>query len=77
MGKKDSPEQYRYDKIAENLEIFVEDISTLFIFEGQKEKDIEEDMKVLKKAIKNLKNGKAHKVLDMEKFNDYLDEYST
>ena len=72
MGK-----QYRYDKIAENLEIFVEDISTLFIFEGQKEKDIEEDMKVLKKAIKNLKNGKAHKVLDMEKFNDYLDEYST
>ena len=77
MGKKDSPEQYRYDKIAENLEIFVEDISTLFIFEGQKEKDIEEDMKVLKKAIKNLKNGKAYKVLDMEKFNDYLDEYST
>lgn len=75
MGKKDSPEQYRYDKIAENLEIFVEDISTLFIFEGQKEKDIEEDMKVLKKAIKNLKNGKAHKVLDMDKYEEYLELY--
>nr|DAS02473.1 MAG TPA: hypothetical protein [Caudoviricetes sp.] len=75
MGKKDSPEQYRYDKIAKNLEIFVEDISTLFIFEGQKEKDIEEDMKVLKKAIKNLKNGKAHKVLDMDKYEEYLELY--
>ena len=58
MGKgNNSKDQARYDSIASNLEVFVDDISTLFIFEGQKEKDIEEATKVLKKAIKHLKNG--------------------
>lgn len=77
MGKgNNSKDQARYDSIASNLEVFVDDISTLFIFEGQKEKDIEEATKVLKKAIKHLKNGKPEKVLNMEKFEEYVDMYA-
>lgn len=76
MGKGSSRDQARYDSIASNLEVFVDDISTLFIFEGQKEKDIEEATKVLKKAIKHLKNGKPEKVLNMEKFEEYVDTYA-
>ena len=76
MGKVNSKDQARYDSIASNLEVFVDDISTLFIFEGQKEKDIEEATKVLKKAIKHLKNGKPEKVLNMEKFEEYVELYS-
>jgi hypothetical protein len=76
MGKNNNRDQARYDSIASNLEVFVDDISTLFIFEGQKEKDIEEATKVLKKAIKHLKNGKPEKVLNMEKFEEYVEQYS-
>ena len=76
MGKDNNRDQARYDSIASNLEVFVDDISTLFIFEGQKEKDIEEATKVLKKAIKHLKNGKPEKVLNMEKFEEYVDMYA-
>lgn len=76
MGKNGNRDQARYDSIASNLEVFVDDISTLFIFEGQKEKDIEEATKVLKKAIKHLKNGKPEKVLNMEKFEEYVDMYA-
>lgn len=76
MGKGNSRDQARYDSIASNLEVFVDDISTLFIFEGQKEKDIEEATKVLKKAIKHLKNGKPEKVLNMEKFEEYVEMYA-
>lgn len=76
MGKSNSKDQARYDSIASNLEVFVDDISTLFIFEGQQEKDIEEATKVLKKAIKHLKNGKPEKVLNMEKFEEYVDTYA-
>lgn len=76
MGKNGNRDQARYDSIASNLEVFVDDISTLFIFEGQKEKDIEEATKVLKKAIKHLKNGKPEKVLNMEKFEEYVELYS-
>jgi hypothetical protein len=76
MGKNGNRDQARYDSIASNLEVFVDDISTLFIFEGQKEKDIEEATKVLKKAIKHLKNGKPEKVLNMEKFEEYVEQYS-
>lgn len=77
MGKSNDKNQVRYDSIASNLEVFVDDISTLFIFEGQKEKDIEESVKVLKKAIKHLKNGKPEKVLNMEKFNEYVETYES
>lgn len=76
MGKGNSKDQARYDSIASNLEVFVDDISTLFIFEGQREKDIEEATKVLKKAIKHLKNGKPEKVLNMEKFEEYVEMYA-
>lgn len=76
MGKSNNRDQARYYSIASNLEVFVDDISTLFIFEGQKEKDIEEATKVLKKAIKHLKNGKPEKVLNMEKFEEYVEQYS-
>lgn len=76
MGKNGNRDQARYDSIASNLEVFVDDISTLFIFEGQKEKDIEEATKVLKKAIKHLKKGKPEKVLNMEKFEEYVEQYS-
>jgi len=76
MGKNGNRDQARYDSIASNLEVFVDDISTLFIFEGQKEKDIEEATKVLKKAIKHLKNGKPEKVLNMEKFEEYVEMYA-
>ena len=76
MGKNGNRDQARYDSIASNLEVFVDDISTLFIFEGQREKDIEEATKVLKKAIKHLKNGKPEKVLNMEKFEEYVELYS-
>lgn len=77
MGKSHDKNQVRYDSIASNLEVFLDDISTLFIFEGQKEKDIEESVKVLKKAIKHLKNGKPEKVLNMEKFEDYVETYES
>ena len=76
MGKNGNRDQARYDSIASNLEVFVDDISTLFIFEGQKEKDIDEATKVLKKAIKHLKNGKPEKVLNMEKFEEYVEMYA-
>lgn len=75
MSKITSKEQSNYDRIADNLDIFVNDVATLFIFEGRKEKDVNEAIKTLKKAVKHLRNGKPEKVFDMDKYEELLDYY--
>jgi len=75
MSKNSSKDQFNYDNIADNLDMFVNDVATLFIFEGRSEKEVEESMKVLKKAIKHLRNGKPEKVLDMDKYEEAMSAY--
>ena len=70
MSKISSKDQFNYDNIADNLDMFVNDVATLFIFGGRSEKEVDESMKVLKKAIKHLRNGKPEKVLDMDKYEE-------
>lgn len=67
--------QFEFDRIADNLEVFIEDVQNLFIFEGTTEEEIKEAIKTCKKGIKHLRNGKPEKVLDMDKYYEYKSKY--
>lgn len=64
--------QERNNEVADHLESYVEAITTLFILEGKDAEEVENACKVIKKAVKNLRNGKPEKVYDEEEFEKYM-----
>ena len=83
MGKKKNKNNYNnyygegmYNQeknlqIAEHLEAYLDASENLFIFEGKKEADVKDAVKVIRKAIKNLKEGKPEKVFNEERFEEF------
>lgn len=68
--------QTRNNEIADHLEAYVDAVENLFILEGKKESEVEEAVKTVRKACKNLREGKPEKVFDEERFHELLDEGS-
>lgn len=78
MGKKKKQKKYfmdesiysqqKNDEIANQLEAYVEAIEDLFILEGKKESEVKDALKTVKKACKNLREGKPEKVFDEERY---------
>ena len=66
--------QKRNNEIADHLEAYIDAVQNLFILEGKKEEDVEEAIKVIKKAIKNLREGKPEKVFDEDRFHEVFDD---
>ena len=83
MGKKNKNTDYEsggmYDQkrnniIADHLEAYVDSIDNLFILEGKEESDIKEAKKIIRKACKNLREGKPEKVFNEERFYEVFGE---
>lgn len=76
MGKHyNSDEMYnqeRNDQIAQGLEDYIDTVQNLCILEGRNEEEIENAIKHVKKAIKNLRKGHPEKVFDEERFYEYI-----
>ena len=66
--------QDRNNEIADHLEAYVDAISSLFIIEGKKESEVKDAIKVVRKACKNLRDGKPEKVFDLERFEEYASQ---
>ncbi len=64
-------DQERNNEIADHLEAYVDAVSTLFIIDGKKEDDVKSAIKTVRKACKNLREGKPEKVFDLERFEEY------
>ena len=67
-------DQKRNEQIADHLEAYVDDVLSLFILEGKSEKDIEDAAKIVRKAIKNLREGKPEKVFDEDRFEEFIED---
>ena len=63
--------QERNEKIADQLESYIDAVDNLIIIEGKDVDDIKKAKKKIKKAIKNLREGKPEKVFDEERFEEY------
>ena len=65
-------DQARNNEIADHLEAYVDAVENLFILEGKKESDVKEAIKIVKKACKNLREGKPEKVFDLERYEELM-----
>ena len=74
---RDKVKQLMYDKarneqLADHLENYVESITSLFILEGSDADEIKKAKKIIKKAVKNLRNRHPEKVFNEERFEDFI-----
>lgn len=67
-------DQKRNEVIAEHLMAYVDSIENLFILEGKEENEVKDAIKVVKKACKNLIDGKPEKVFNEERFEEIFGE---
>ena len=56
------------EKIADSFEAYCSAIKNFIIVEGRSKKDIDDSITVIKKAVKDLRNGKPEKVFDPERY---------
>ena len=74
---RDKVKQLMYDskrnnELADNLENYVDTITSLFILDWMDVDKIKKAKKVVKKAVKNLRNGHPEKVFNEERFEDFI-----
>ena len=76
MGKHKTGiyDQERNNRIADNLESYIDAIENLLIVEGKNVERIKKSEKIVRKAIKDLRNGKPEKVFDIERFEEFESE---
>lgn len=62
-------------QIADSLEEYVDAIDSLFILVGKNKDEVKAAIKIIKKAIKNLRNGHPEKVFsdDIEDDEEYIE----
>ena len=65
-------DKVRNEQLADHLENYVESITSLFILEGSDADEIKKAKKIIKKAVKNLRNGHPEKVFNEERFEDFI-----
>lgn len=58
-------------KIADQLEEYLDTVSTLVIINDKPKKKVKEARKVVKKAIKNLREGHPEKVFNYDNYMEY------
>ena len=73
MGKHKTGiyDQERNNRIADNLESYIDAIENLLIVEGKNVERIKKSEKIVRKAIKDLRNGKPEKVFDIDRFEEF------
>lgn len=64
--------QDRNERIANSLEEYLDVVTNLCIITGKKKKDVKKAKKVVKQAIKDLRNGHPERVFDEGRFYDYI-----
>lgn len=76
MGKHKTGiyDQERNNRIADNLESYIDAIENLLIVEGKNVERIKKSEKIVRKAIKDLRNGKPEKVFDIDRFEEFESE---
>ena len=67
-------DEERNNRIADQLDAYVDAVENLLIIDGVKVEDINNAKKVIRKAAKNLRKGKPEKVYDEERFYDLLEQ---
>lgn len=68
-------DQERNEKLADHLEEYANTIDSLFILEGKSVEEVEDAFKIIRKACKDLRDGKPEKVFDEERFEEYLSKH--
>ena len=91
MSKKKNKNQYSdfYDEYgnlllpaqtiqsyADQLDEYITTVSDLLIIEGRSEEEVRRSIKVVRKAIKNLRDGKYDKVFDVDRIKEIEDPTS-
>ena len=71
MKEFDMYDQDQNNKVADELEAYIDEVRSLLILEDKKKKDVKKSVKIVKEAIKNLRKGKPEKVYNEERFDDY------
>lgn len=74
MSRDEMYNQKRNNEIADHLESYVDAVENLFILEGKKESEVKDAIKTVRKACKNLREGKPEKVFDEDRFHELLDD---
>ena len=63
-------DQERNNEIADHLDAYVDAVDNLIIIEGKDSDEIKKAKKKIRKAAKNLRDGKPEKVFDEERFEE-------
>ena len=73
MGKWDYSDYSKSDckKIANQLEEYVDTVSTLVIINDKPRKKVKKAIKTVRKAIKDLREGRPEEVFDHDNFMEY------
>lgn len=66
--------QERNNHIADSLEYLISEMDAVFIRVGRDAEEIEAAEEVVRKACKNLRNGKPEKVFDPERFDELIEQ---
>lgn len=64
-------DQERNNEIADHLDAYVDAVDNLIIIEGKDSDEIKKAKKKIRKAAKNLRDGKPEKVFDEERFEEF------
>ena len=64
-------DQERNNEIADHLDEYVDAVDNLIIIEGKDSDEIKKAKKKIRKAAKNLRDGKPEKVFDEERFEEF------
>ena len=64
------------EQIADAYESYCNVIDTFIIVEGRNKQSVEDSLKVIRKAIKNLREGKPEKVFDRERYEAVMEYYN-
>ena len=64
-------DQERNNEIADHLDAYIDAIDNLIIIEGKDTDEIKKAKKKIRKAAKNLRDGKPEKVFDEERFEEF------
>ncbi len=82
MGKKKNKSKYSYNqgydqnelnKIADSLEEYVDHFDTFIIRDGLDEDKYKKAVKIIRKAIKNLRAGNGDDVFDTERYREMIE----
>ena len=74
MSKHKHSISKREEEISNQLEEFIKTVKDMIIFVDKPEEEIENAYKVVEKAIKDIRNGKGHKVFNYDNNDEFFED---